>query len=125
MENDLRTAILVDGSSDPPAIRVKESERQAYINQGRAGQKPRNFKFVRSVETKVKGEDGEDETRVAYLYRLTGGRVSDEEFEAQARLEADKHLNPEKYMKVTSKPLTTDERAELESLRRIVGRKEG
>jgi hypothetical protein len=116
--SNLRTAILIDGSPDAPAIRIEEGEKKTYISQGRAGDKPRNFRFVRPVTLSVKGED---EPRTVYLYRLEGGNLADEEFEALAKAEADKHLNPEKYAKVTSKPLNVDERAELESYRKRFG----
>jgi hypothetical protein len=118
MESKLRTAILIDGSENPPAVCIEESERQAHISQGRAGNTPRNFKFIRPVTLKV---DGEDEPRTVYLYRLVGGKFSDADFEALAQAEADKHLNPEKYMKVSANPLSTDERAELEAYRRQHG----
>jgi hypothetical protein len=113
MENTLRTAILIDGSENPPAIRINESERQNFISQGRAGQTPRNFKFARAVTEEIAGEP-----RTAYLYRLVGGGLTDDVFEALATAEADKHLNPEKYARVSSKPLTGDERAELEAYRK-------
>jgi hypothetical protein len=118
MEGALRTAILIDGSDDAIALRIQESEKRPYIAQGRAGKTARNFKFVRSVEVKAKGDE---EPRVAYVYRLVGGDISDADFEALAAAEVDKHLRPEKYAKLTSKPLSTDERAELEAYRRRYG----
>lgn len=116
MEGTLRTAILIDGGEDSIALRIQESEKRNHIAQGRAGKTPRNFKFVRSVEVRAKGED---DPRVAYLYRLDG--LSDDEFEKLAAAEVDRHLNPEKYAKLTSKPLNRDERAELEAYRRKFG----
>lgn len=117
-ETALRTAILIDGGDDAIALRLQESEKRNFIAQGRAGKPPRNFKFVRSVEVKAKGED---EPRVAYVYRVVGGDLADADFEALAASEVDKHLRPEKYAKVTSKPLSRDERDELEAYRRRFG----
>ena len=113
--NNLKTAILIDGSDNPVAIRIAESERQAFISQGIAGNRPRNFRFVRPMSVTVAGED---EPRTVYLYRLTSASLSDADFEAMAASRADEFLNPEKYTKLASKPLTIDERAELETLRR-------
>jgi hypothetical protein len=112
----LKTALLIDGSNLPPALRIAEGDRKDYITQGRAGDKPRNFKFVRSITGKV---EGEAETRTLYLYRLVG--LSDEDFEAIAMQTADEYLNPERYMKVSGKPLANDERTELEQYRRKFG----
>lgn len=118
MENDLKTAILVDGTENSVALRIKESERQKFISQGRAGATTRNFSFVRQVVAQV---EGEEEPRTAYLYRLVGGNLSEEDFEQIAAAEADKHLHPEKYARLTSKPLNRDERAELEAYRKRFG----
>lgn len=117
MESKLRTAILVDGSDNPPAIRIEEGERKNFISQGRAGSTPRNFQFVRPVTLKI---EGEDEPRTVYLYRLVGN-LSDDDFEAIAAQKADEYLNPEKYARISSKPLNTDERAELEAYRKRFG----
>jgi hypothetical protein len=120
MENNLVTAILVDGSTDPPALRIDKTERQKFISQGRAGNTPRNFEFVRPVTQKV---EGEDEPRTVYLYKLRG--LADEDFESVAMQKADEYLNPEKYVRLTSKPLNTDERAELDAYRRRFGTLKG
>ena len=116
MSEGLKTAVLVDGSKDPPAVRIEESERKPYISQGRAGQTPRNFRFVRAATQKV---EGEDEPRVAYVYRLVGGQMSDDEFERLAAAEVDKHLNPEKYARLTENPDAA--LAELAEYRRRFG----
>lgn len=122
MSEALRTAVLIDGSKDPPAIRIEESERKPFISQGRAGQTPRNFRFVRVVTQKV---EHEEEPRTAYLYRLVGGQMSDDDFERLAAAEVDKHLNPEKYAGRSDNPDAA--LAELEEYRRRFGplQKEG
>jgi hypothetical protein len=122
MSEALRTAVLIDGSKDPPAIRIEESERKPFISQGRAGQKPRNFQFVKVVEQQV---ENEDEPRKAYLYRLVGSQMSDEDFKRLAAAEVDKHLNPEKYAGRNDNPDAAA--AELAEYRRRFGplKKEG
>lgn len=111
----LVTQLLIDGSDLPPAIRVEKTEKKDYVTQGRAGQTPRTFKFVKTLTQKVEGE----EDRVVYLYRLQG--MSDADFEAVAFVQGDFYLNPEKYAKVQSKPLNADERTELEKYRAKFG----
>lgn len=113
MENDLRTAILIDGSKDPPAIRIKESERANFVSQGRAGNTPRNFKFVRTIK------DESERVGDVYLYRLVGLQMSNEEFDSVALAEADKFLHPERYKTKGLKPDVA--LAELEEYRRRYG----
>lgn len=116
MESNLITAILVDGSRNPPALRVDKSERREYIAQGRPNAPARNFRFVRPVEVKV---EGETEARTVYVYKLVGGQMSDEQFERLATAEVDKHLNPEKYMRLNESPEAAQ--AELDEYRRRFG----
>lgn len=116
MDSNLVTAILVDGSKNPPALRIDKGERQRFISQGRAGQVPRNFQFVKAAELRV---EDEDEPRTVFIYRLTGGKLSDDEFERQAAAEADKFLNPEKYSRTHENP--DAQAAELAEYRRRFG----
>ena len=80
----LRTAILIDGSKDPVALRTDQQTPFIASNiQGRI----KNFELKATV-----GQKGE-----VLLYCEVGLQLSDEEFKQLAEQEADKHLHPEKY----------------------------
>jgi hypothetical protein len=87
----MKVCLLIDGSENPTAIRVEDDEvKRPYLQWGRAGQPPQQFKFTRA----------EGEEKDILVFRLHGGNLSDERFEESAKLEVDKILNPDKYRRM-------------------------
>ena len=109
----LQTALLIDGSENPVALRLDPRDQKDYIAQGRPNATPRNFKFVKK-------------TGHVLLYRLDGEKrteLSDQAFEASAAAEADKFLRPERYKDMGKQgALNNSERDELERLRAQVAK---
>jgi hypothetical protein len=87
----MKTCLLIDGSDNPVAVRLNDSDvKQAYIQWGRAGQTAQQFKFMQA-------EGSEQEIRV---YRIVSPALTDEVFLESMTLEVDKIVNPAKYRKI-------------------------
>ncbi len=103
----LITALLIDGSNNPPALRIDTAERKEYITQGRANELALNYKFDRMIGDVA-------------VYRIVEKKLPDDEFERMAKAEADKFNHPENYpVTHVSSPLSNKEREELEELRKL------
>lgn len=105
------TALLIDGTDNPIAVRIREDERTLFlptINMGVAGGTPRQFKEVRQVGDFVLCKKND---------------LSTEVFERSAGAVLDTFVNADKYRGMGKEPdaVSSNERKQLAEYRRRFG----